>query len=393
MSPCPVYSEFSAKIAPGKSNFLKEGKEDRMSDEVRLWRIGSDESLSEVQREPLDLEARLQNWLARDISILDPGLLVIGREVETDFGGSIDLLCMDAVGDLVVVELKRDKTRREITAQVLDYGSWVVDLSNKEVKSIAEEYLRKKGIEQTFEQAFKDHFRTDVPEMLNGEHRLLIVGSRIDDSTERIVKYLSEIYGVNINAATFQHFRTPDGAELLARVFFIEPSEVESHSRSKPTSKRLPNLTDEEIRRLAEEAGVQEIYGYAVAAFGRLLKKQTTRSSITFATALPNGPKRGVVLSFWPGPGDSSTANGLKYQLYKNRFAAVTGLTELEVEDRMPASREAWSYWPAGGPDLDGFEGYIKTTEEINRLADALKLQLPLETSEQSRHPGWTPSP
>ncbi len=33
-----------------------------MSDEVRLWRIGPDESLSEVQREPLDLEARLQNW-------------------------------------------------------------------------------------------------------------------------------------------------------------------------------------------------------------------------------------------------------------------------------------------------------------------------------------------
>lgn len=354
-----------------------------MSDEVCLWQIGSDESLSEVQREPLDLEARLQGWLARDISILDSGLLVIGSEVETGFGGYIDLLCMDAVGDLVVVELKRDKTPRDIAAQVLDYGSWVVELSNKEVKSIAEKYLREKGIEQTFEQAFKDRFRKDVPEMLNGDHRLLIVGSRIDDSTERIVRYLSEIYGVNINAATFQHFRMPDGAELLARVFFIQPSEVESHSRSKRTSKRLPNLTDEEIQRLAEEAGVQEIYGCAVSAFERLLKKQTTRSSITFAAAsFPDGVhKQGVVLSFLPG--ESSTANGLKYQLYKHRFRTLTGLTEKEVEDRMPAACEDWRYSYETDDDWwVGFEGYIKTTEEIDRLADAFTLQLSLETSE-----------
>lgn len=340
-----------------------------MSDEVRLWRIGPDERLSEVPREPLDLEARLQDWLTRDISILDPGLLVIGREVETRFGGYIDLLCMDANGDLVVVELKRDKTSRDVAAQVLEYGSWVVALSTKEVRSIAEEYLRETG----FERAFVDRFSTDVPEMLNGDHRLLIVGSRIDDSTERIIEYLSEVYLVNINAATFQYFHTPDGADLLARVFFIEPSEVESRSRSKRTSKRGPNLTYEELRRCAEEVGIQDLYGHAVSAFERHLQKQTTRSSIAFVTSFHDGShKGGVVLSLWPGPRDS-TADGLKYQLYKHRFAALTGLTEKEVEDRMPVSREDWRY-SYDTDDADwwvGFEGYIRTTEEIDRLADA----------------------
>ena len=52
---------------------------------------------------------------------------MIGREVETDFGGSIDILCIDAEGDLVIVELKRDRTPREVTAQALDYASWVTD--------------------------------------------------------------------------------------------------------------------------------------------------------------------------------------------------------------------------------------------------------------------------
>jgi RecB family endonuclease NucS len=96
-----------------------------MPEEVRLWRIQGGDTLSEITRAPLDLEARLEMWLECDISILSPGLLAIGRQVETDFGGFIDLLCLDHTGDVVVVELKRDKTPREITAQILDYGSWV----------------------------------------------------------------------------------------------------------------------------------------------------------------------------------------------------------------------------------------------------------------------------
>jgi len=127
-----------------------------LADEVRLWGVGSDESLREIDRASLVLESRLQEWLARDISMLGPGLLVIGREVKTDFGGFIDILCVDAAGDLVIVELKRDKTPREITAQVLDYASWVVDLSNERVSSIADAYLGDGG----FESAFRERFST-----------------------------------------------------------------------------------------------------------------------------------------------------------------------------------------------------------------------------------------
>ena len=46
-----------------------------MPDEVRLWQIGSDNSLREIERAALDLETRLREWLARDISVLDPDCL------------------------------------------------------------------------------------------------------------------------------------------------------------------------------------------------------------------------------------------------------------------------------------------------------------------------------
>ena len=100
------------------------------------------------------------------------GGVEIGRQVETEFGGLIDLLCVDAAGDLVVVELKRDKTPRKITAQALDYASWVVDLTHERVTSIAKEYLS-----ADFGAVFEGKFGSDVPETLNGDHRVLIVGS------------------------------------------------------------------------------------------------------------------------------------------------------------------------------------------------------------------------
>ncbi len=335
-----------------------------MPDEVRLWRVGTEESLSEISRAALDLEARLQEWLARDISMLDPGLLVIGREVETDFGGFIDLLCVDAAGDIVVVELKRDKTPREITAQALDYGSWVVDLSNERITSIAQAYLGDGG----FEDAFRRRFGADVPETLNGGHSMLIIGSRIDASSERIIKYLSDTHGVNINAATFQYFREPDGAELVSRVFLIEPSQVELHSRTKGSSKRRPRLTYEELETLAEEAGVAELYGHAVASFEPLLKKHTTRTSIGFA-GLFEGSRKNVI-SLLPGQG--SATEGLRYLLYKNRFATLTGLSEEALVAVMPALHDYWTYDDGAGPDWEGYQGFIVSREEIDRLSAAL---------------------
>ncbi|MEM2292473.1 MAG: hypothetical protein QXX41_04285 [Nitrososphaerota archaeon] len=58
---------------------------------------------------------------ARYLMISDD-LLVIGRQVKTAFEKYIDLLCIKRDGDLVIVELKKDKAPREVIAQILEYG-------------------------------------------------------------------------------------------------------------------------------------------------------------------------------------------------------------------------------------------------------------------------------
>jgi RecB family endonuclease NucS len=72
-----------------------------MTAEIRVWRIQKDDHLHPVKSSKLDVEARLEDWIEEDISILSNDFLVIGRQVATEYGGAIDLLCLDRQGGFV----------------------------------------------------------------------------------------------------------------------------------------------------------------------------------------------------------------------------------------------------------------------------------------------------
>jgi hypothetical protein len=165
-----------------------------MPEEVRLWQVDKD-SLIEISRAKLDKEDRIEKWVLRDISVLAPDLLVIGEQVETAYGKFIDLLCIDSSGGLVIVELKRDKTPREVTAQALDYASWVKALNAEDIEATAAKHFKGESLDS----AFRKKFTADLPDVLNEHHSMFVVASEIDDSTERIIRYLSEA-GIAINA-------------------------------------------------------------------------------------------------------------------------------------------------------------------------------------------------
>jgi len=85
--------------------------------EHALWRIGN--SLARLPVAKMDTEDLLEDYIFRDITILNDGWLIIGRQVLTDFGKFIDLLAVDETGALIVIELKKDQTPREVVAQAI----------------------------------------------------------------------------------------------------------------------------------------------------------------------------------------------------------------------------------------------------------------------------------
>ena len=230
-----------ARIAKLNYNLkLKEGNHSRreieMSVEVAIWRI--DAKVEPISFSGIDYEARLQQIIADDISIVDPDLMVIGREVTTSYGGRIDILAMDASGNLVVIELKRNKTPREVVSQALDYGYWVRRVTTDAIADTFIDYQRRflrvdnpRGIDAALNERFNI-----IPDELNADHRLVVVASELDPATERIVTYLQEEYGVDINVVFFQAFQ--DGErQYLTRAWLKEPAAMPSEVSTRAISK------------------------------------------------------------------------------------------------------------------------------------------------------------
>ena len=116
----------------------------------RLRVEGDDMSNAELviaQETNLKLESHLESWLENSPGALtqDKPILWIGRQTSAaGEEGTIfpDLLGVDSEGNLVIVELKKDRTPRDVVAQLLEYAAWANELSEKQVHDIAERYFQ-----------------------------------------------------------------------------------------------------------------------------------------------------------------------------------------------------------------------------------------------------------
>lgn len=188
--------------------------------EMGMWRMDGDRPQRLVPS-PLPTELMLEEFLSQDPSLLGERLLVIGRQVRTPQGKYIDLLAIDADGNLHVLELKRDRSPRDVVAQILDYGSWVTELGREEIVTRANEKL-----DTPFETAFESTFGSPVPDEINGMTNLTIVATDLDDSSERIVTYLRG-FGVPINAVFFSFLADGD-RRYLARSWLASEDYAQS---------------------------------------------------------------------------------------------------------------------------------------------------------------------
>jgi len=194
-----------------------------------VWRVGEKPiPLPEVS---LGKELMLEKMIVEDLSILSDRWLLIGRQVRTTHGGFIDLLALNQDGQLILVELKRNQTPREVVAQGLDYASWIQSLAAEDIAGIFSKFTGGGSLTDAFQQRFG--LALDE-EQLNGSHQIVIVASSLDASTERIVNYLNKM-DVAINVIFFQVFQDGDN-QYLSRAWLIDPIETEGKATVGATS-------------------------------------------------------------------------------------------------------------------------------------------------------------
>lgn len=265
-----------------------------MTLEMGLWRTEGNK-LVRIEPTPVGLESKLEDFIESDPDILGKKLLIIGRQVPTGHGGFIDLLALDDTAAVHVIELKRARTPRDVTAQTLDYGSWVATQSRDQIKAMFETYRPGLALEEAFDATFND----TLPEEVNAEQVLTIVASHIDPATERIVRFLNENFNVPINVVFFRHF-TDQGSSYLARTWLVDHEGVlpSSGTGGKKKTRETWNGTDWYVSFGDDPNGRNwddaRKYGFVSAGGGEWYSR-TVKNLVPGARIFVNIPKAGYV--------------------------------------------------------------------------------------------------
>lgn len=198
-----------------------------------IWKVGKDpRQLSEVR---LESERLLEEMIVSSPAMLSEEWMLIGQQESTGYGGRIDLLAIAPDGALILIEIKRDRTPREVVAQALDYASWVEKLQAEDIAAIYSRFAQGKRLAEEFQKRFGHSLDEDA---LNQSHQIVIVAGSLDDSSERIVSYLSE-RDIPINVLFFQVFG--NGSEqLISRTWLLDPIRTQVSAATTPDAQKEP---------------------------------------------------------------------------------------------------------------------------------------------------------
>ena len=138
-----------------------------MSSRTALWKVSAQpQALDEAQ---LTSEKLLEDMIVAAPKVLSAEWMLIGRQEDNGFGGRIDLLAIAPDGALVLIELKRDLTPRDVVAQSLDYASWVEKLHPEDIAAIYARFSPGKSLTVDYQQRFGQLLDEDS---LNQSHLL-----------------------------------------------------------------------------------------------------------------------------------------------------------------------------------------------------------------------------
>lgn len=222
---------------------------------MRVFSIGSDDSFTEYEAKRFETEHEesvLQKWLeANPDGILEDGrILIIGREVETDLGGFVDLLGLDRRGNVVVVELKRDRTPRDTIAQALEYAAYAERLDAAALEQILQAYERDESL--SLADQHRNCFELEDAEAVafNKDQRVVIVGQDVTPAVRQTAAFLGS-KGVRVTCVEFTFFQTGQGRRLLSQRTVIG----EKGAKPNPVSSSRPIVTEDEFLESCDDYG------------------------------------------------------------------------------------------------------------------------------------------
>ena len=230
-------------------------------EDIKIWTLDGSKATPLEAIAEMESEKKLEDILASNPNMLLNGLTLVGRQTPTE-GGPLDLLGVDRYGRLCVFELKRNAPARDAVAQVIDYASDLDRMGLSDLADHISEYSGWGGVKEI--EDFEAWYKSDYGELDNLKPlRLFLVGLGVDDTTERMVKFLVK-NGLDISLLTFHAF-AHSGRTLLAKQVGVDgyaASERGQSSRRQSAPQRWADLLQ-----LADDSGARGLFDSAVNMF------------------------------------------------------------------------------------------------------------------------------
>lgn len=251
-------SQSACKSACGDKNYENEGFSNYLKKVIisqyfggytmKIYKVDTEDKLVQYKEQNFkidNLEERLEIWFENNPRLLslseDENALIIGRQVTTNLGSAIDLLSVDKSGDLIVVELKRDRTPRETIAQLLEYASFVEELSYKQLEEIFIAYTGEENLNLADYHRNYFQLKEDEAVSFNKNQKLFIVAQTITREIKQISTYLRK-RELDIYCLEFKYFTNNSGERIISTEFVVGSDGSDTDSIKKVSSGALPRV-------------------------------------------------------------------------------------------------------------------------------------------------------
>ena len=182
--------------------------------------------LEKVVSQSIDYEKLFESWLENspDVLLEEETILWIGRQLNIQVGDGNkypDLIGINSKGDIVICELKKGKTPREVIAQILEYASWAKSLTYEDLNNICKRYyqndelLKGKELIEVFKEVFYPEDDEDINIIFNNQQRLFIIAEEISKVVLEVINYLNSEYFVPIIGVEYSVYKSSEGEFIV----------------------------------------------------------------------------------------------------------------------------------------------------------------------------------
>ncbi len=199
----------------------------------------------------------LQEWVLEHPQILGDDVKIVSFEFGrwTNTSGAVekdrlDVLGLDVDGQLVVVELKRDKAPDTVDMQALKYAALASRFTREDLDTLHASYLSKKSgqpVSREDAAAALDEWASITEESLRLP-RLLLMAAEFPRTVTATVVFLHQQLGLDIRLLVFQAYRTADDVLLTVSQHY-PPPDVEEFVLSPEVNEAKQQRTTKQTRK------------------------------------------------------------------------------------------------------------------------------------------------